>query len=441
MTIGFRAAGTATAANAAVTPLAPGVPAGLTSTDISILTVEIKGASAGVAPTITTPTDWWLIGTVTNNGTLVAGTDTGSNTIGMYYRIGTYSGPSITTSGGNSAGAAIVAYTTTLGDWDVAEAVVGSDTTVGSGISITGSAWGAAIASGDWVVGGFGGAGDNGTVTAAAIGGSSGATIGATNTRINQAVTTGLDSRLIVVDAPITAGSSTAAPTYTHTNAGSSTGHARLVRLREIATPAAIGTLTDTFTGGTIDTGKWTANGGTVAQVSNQLNIGVTAGYHNLATVDLWNLAGSAVYAEAVQLPAAQADVTTEMSFRPGSGTDGVYFVAYNGTLICRMIVGGVTVGDVTINPYVNATHRWWRFGQTGTDVLWDTSVDGTTWTNRRTSTAELDLSYGRFYLATGTWGAGTGTAIFDNVSTAPPVVRPVRPLVVSHAVRRASSW
>jgi hypothetical protein len=110
VTIAVRVAGGQTAAAVGVDAVNPSTGAGLVATDLSLMTVNIKASTAGVAPTITTPTNWTLIGAVTNNGTLVAATDAGSNTIGLYYRIGAPASTAqgvITITGANSAGAII----------------------------------------------------------------------------------------------------------------------------------------------------------------------------------------------------------------------------------------------------------------------------------------------------------------------------------------------
>lgn len=238
MTISLRAVGASTAAAAAVTPLAPGVPAGLTATDLSILIVEVKGLTAGTAPTITAGAGWSAVGPVTNNGTIVAGTDTGSNTIGMFYRTGTYSTPSVVTTGGDSAAAVIVAYQTTLTGWDVTATATGIDTTSGANGSINGTV-NINATTGDWVVVGAAMSGDVGSVTAETLA-ATGATFGTLANRLSLGVTTGTDSRLQVSDWPVTGGPSSAIPVYTWTNASSTTGHARFLRIREVTLDAEV---------------------------------------------------------------------------------------------------------------------------------------------------------------------------------------------------------
>lgn len=300
MTISLRAAGAATAATAAVSPLAPGAPAGLTATDISILVVEAKNATAGTAVTITTPTGWTPIGSVTNNGTLAPSNDAGSNAVGMYYRVGTYTAPSITTTGANSAGAGIVAYaTSTGGTWDVSQTTVGSDTTSAANGSITGAA-DIGLATGDWAIVGTGLSGDLGSVTAESLT-VTGATLGAYSSRINQAVTTGNDSRLLISDWPVTAGTSTAAPAYTWTNNSSLTGHARILRLREIVVaPSTAPTVTTPNSNQSTIRVSWTTVTGATSYDVERAGVTIATGV-TASPYDDNNRAASTTYAYRVR--------------------------------------------------------------------------------------------------------------------------------------------
>jgi MSHA biogenesis protein MshQ len=230
--------GATTTATGAVTGVTVAEPGSLTATSLSILVVEVKNNAAGTAATITTPTGWTIIGTVTNNGTLAPTNDAGSNGVGVYYRVGSgYGATTITTTGANSMGAGIAGYATSLGGWDTTTltsvTTTGSDTTSAANGSITGGAT-IAFTTNDWVLLGTGLSGDLGSVTAESLA-ATGATIGSRANRSNLGVSTGNDSRLLITDWPITAGPASAAPVYTWTNTSALTGHARFVVLREQA--------------------------------------------------------------------------------------------------------------------------------------------------------------------------------------------------------------
>jgi hypothetical protein len=267
MTLALRAAGTATSATAAVTAVNPAVPAGAVVGDLSVLTVVVKPYNT----VLTTPSGWTKIGEHTN-GTTAAGTDTGSTKVAVYVKedaavaaIGNI-GQDIA----NTMGAVINVYSKTKSSWDVAQFTQGSDTTDGANYSATG-AGGIAVAAGDWVLQGTAINGDIGTLSAFNTTGLAGATLGTHVNRTNAAFTTGTDCRLTAGDIPVTAGSSSAAPIYTFTNASSSSGTTMWVRLRETSVSNVLrekytsGADNDTITAGNTGATSVTQTGGSAA--------------------------------------------------------------------------------------------------------------------------------------------------------------------------------
>lgn len=243
MAISLRAVGTPTTAAAAVTPLAPGVPAGVVAGDLSLLFVEIKATSGTVAPAVTTPSGWTLQAAAISTGNdVAAANDVGENWIFVYYRTDAgYAAPSVGSTGGNSAGAVIVAWQKDPSEtWvlpTVSQSYVsGQDASSGANGSAAGSG-SLAVIPGDVLVTAAGLSGDLGTITAEGVT-ATGLTLGTYTNHVSLAVTTGTDSRLLVSSWPVTS-TATAIPTYTWTNTSSLTGVVRMLRLRVTAgTPA-----------------------------------------------------------------------------------------------------------------------------------------------------------------------------------------------------------
>ena len=238
MAIGLRAAGAVLSSSHAVTATNPLVPSGTTTGDLSIL--GAGGKPFGI--TFTDPSGWTKIGEATN-GTTASGTDTGSTKVAAWVRESAPVGAigNMTIGGSpNTLDAVINTYTKAADTtWDVTSWTTGGDTANGANFSATGGA-GIAVAAGDWVVAVCSVNGDVGTPSAIAIGGMSGATLGATSTRQSHAVTTGADNRLIVADCQVTDGSSSAAPTFTYTNASPGSGTVLWLRLREVPAPTVV---------------------------------------------------------------------------------------------------------------------------------------------------------------------------------------------------------
>lgn len=76
-----------------------------------------------------------------------------------------------------------------------------------------------------------------------------------------------------------------------------------------------------------------------------------------------------------------------------------------------------------TTLTYNSSTHRWVRIRRSGNSILWDTSSDGTSWTNRRTlSTPASWVNYQDLALLLEAYkdGASASIAEFDNLNTVP---------------------
>lgn len=235
----FYMQGSVTASNAALntSPTAPTVSSG----HLSLLVVSMKSSTAGVAPTSSTPSGWTILCPLEGNGTLVAGSETGSNWIIVYKREDSgYGNPTISTTGVDSMASAILVFhsskVTAGGSWDLTEKTKGSDTASGANVSITGDA-GIGAAAGDLILSVIGTSGDSGVSSAFTLAGMSGATLLQNNTPINRTVTTGTDSRTVTVYNYVIAGSSSSAPTFAYTNSSATTSHGVFIRLRDVLPP------------------------------------------------------------------------------------------------------------------------------------------------------------------------------------------------------------
>ncbi|MGW2223802.1 hypothetical protein [Streptomyces formicae] len=151
---------------------------------------------------------------------------------------------------------------------------------------------------------------------------------------------------------------------------------------------ALVGTLTDTFNDNIIGP-NWGNSYGGVSETGGKARVpcvaGVFAGYQ---TAKDWTLAGSSAF---VQLPLAAAangaSTEAQTAFNIIQATAGTY-LAINintvaGTIRFENNVG-YTDGAAVSLTYSAATHAWLRIRESGGTVFWDTSTDGSTWTNRR---------------------------------------------------------
>ncbi len=100
--------------------------------------------------------------------------------------------------------------------------------------------------------------------------------------------------------------------------------------------------------------------------------------------------------------------------------------------------------GGATSLTLDTTNHRWLRIRRSGTSVLWDTSPDGLTWTNRRTvATPASWVGYSLVDVLCETYKDAGALAFseFDNLNVTPRAI-PLPPRIANRAaIARASSW
>lgn len=184
-------------------------------------------------------------------------------------------------------------------------------------------------------------------------------------------------------------------------------------------------TLVDNFNDNIIGPNWGNAYGG-VSEVGGRARVPLVAGtYAGYQTGRSWTLAGASVYFKFVTRPVASTGTDVSCNFLVTSSTDGTSIgFKYNAVTSKLRMQSNVAYFDgaaleITYDP---VAHLWLRLRETGGNVLWDTSPDGTTWTNRRTLatpawvTSSIDTTALDFY---GYRDAGTTDyGEFDNVNT-----------------------
>jgi hypothetical protein len=174
----------------------------------------------------------------------------------------------------------------------------------------------------------------------------------------------------------------------------------------------SLSSLVDNFNDGVIGP-DWGNSYGGASESGGLAHVPCTTGYAGFQTSYTWTLAGASFFVKVVSVPAASTATEAYASVfvnAPGIGVVGgpqegyrVGFVinTVTGLLRCKNDTGYFDAGSVDIT-YNATTHAFLRLREDGTNVYWDTSPDGSTWTNRRT-------------LATPAWvAAEVGTCALD---------------------------
>lgn len=187
----------------------------------------------------------------------------------------------------------------------------------------------------------------------------------------------------------------------------------------------SLSTLVDNFNDNSISA-QWGDSYGGVTETGGRARVPLVAGaYAGYQTGRAWTLAGATVYLKTPTLPAVSTGTDVGVHFMVTSNVDGtaIGFKINRVTGMLRMQSNVAYYDAAAVEiAYSAVTHLWLRLREDGTNVYWDTSPDGTTWTNRRTlatpawvtaavDTCALDLFCYR--------DAGvTDFAEYDNVNT-----------------------
>jgi hypothetical protein len=202
------------------------------------------------------------------------------------------------------------------------------------------------------------------------------------------------------------------------------TSVAGVVSLTGVFTPyPGASTLSDNFDDNSIDTAKWPTNVGPVVETGGKIQAdasAVGAGEY-LRSVVGYSLIGSSVFVEVPTLPGTNVDgdVYAWLKFFLDTNNEIALFWE-EGTLYFRERIAGVN--SETNLAYDPVAHRWWRIRETGGNVQWHTSPDGTAWTQRRSKAAGRTWDLGAVEL--GAWRTGSAPtplyAEFDNLNATP---------------------
>ncbi|MEU6543899.1 hypothetical protein [Streptomyces sp. NPDC046859] len=157
----------------------------------------------------------------------------------------------------------------------------------------------------------------------------------------------------------------------------------------------SLSTLQDNFNDNVIGP-NWGNSYGGVSESGGKAHVPCGLGYAGYQTAYSWTLAGASFYVAVTTVPTAGAATEAYASVfvnHPEIGNAagpaygyriGFIINTVTGQLKCSSETGYFDAGAVSLT-YNATTHKFLRLREDGTNVYWDTSPDGTTWTNRRT--------------------------------------------------------
>lgn len=206
---------------------------------------------------------------------------------------------------------------------------------------------------------------------------------------------------------------------------------------------AKASTLTDNFDDNSINTSLWdadTANSGTVTETGSQLECtaadNTDNSYGALISDVTYDLDESSFFVKVVQDALGGVGSPDLLETSLNAGEVNTSFTALDDDCLRIQVADEViyyqyrvsgSVTDVASASYSDTTHLYWRIREESGTTYWDTSADGSSFTNRASvSTATHGLTHTALYLAIGmreydpSSGIQEATAIFDDFNVSP---------------------
>jgi hypothetical protein len=149
----------------------------------------------------------------------------------------------------------------------------------------------------------------------------------------------------------------------------------------------SLSALVDNFNDGVIGP-DWGNSYGGVTETGGRARVPCTTGFAGLQTAYSWTMAGASLFVKVASVPAASTATEAYCGVLvngDASGTRIGFTIKAVGNLLRMQNDTGyfdATAVEITYDP---VNHAFLRLREDGTNVYWDTSPDGSTWTNQRT--------------------------------------------------------
>lgn len=210
-----------------------------------------------------------------------------------------------------------------------------------------------------------------------------------------------------------------------------------------ITTPAFF----DDFNDNSLNATKWSVltpqSPAVVSEQGQQLRITLpasTATYNGIVSNATFDIRGATVQVEQVQAVSQAGWVEDHLVIEKDANNYYMLHTGAGGTVLRSMVNG---VNDQLVITYDPIAHHYWRLRHdlASNSVNFDTSVDGITWTTRKTTTAGFALTAVKFKLIAGAYGTGNaspGAAVYNDfqyiasATPLPPVCNPTAGLIIS---------
>jgi hypothetical protein len=149
------------------------------------------------------------------------------------------------------------------------------------------------------------------------------------------------------------------------------------------------GMLQDTFDDNSRDVVKWSGSYGDVVESGGRARVPCSTAFSAYQSASTYTLDESQVacrvFAPAVGGASVEA-LAEVLVITSTGGTDGGFSINAVSGQISLVSRSGYFDGSAVVLTYSATTHAWLRLRESAGVLYWDTSPDGSTWTNRRSS-------------------------------------------------------
>lgn len=157
---------------------------------------------------------------------------------------------------------------------------------------------------------------------------------------------------------------------------------------------------------------------------NNMCKVPCTSSYGSVYSSSAYDLTNSQIYARVVQLPNTGNGSTSFIFQLVLDSNNGISIQANPTSIAYTVTTGGIA--STTSATYDGTAHKWWQIRASGSNVYFETSADGLTWTTRRTVSPSFAMTSLTAYFTCGYWDTepNPGYALIDHVNY-PPIQPP----------------
>lgn len=186
---------------------------------------------------------------------------------------------------------------------------------------------------------------------------------------------------------------------------------------------AKIDTLTDNFDDNSINATIW--NDDSASETGGQMVITVDSGqgtYNGIASDVGYDLTDSSVFIELVSAGDTSLSFITYI-IEMYDTADIYWCIEYGATdeIVAYASPDSSTYNEVYRATYNSSIHKWFKIRHSSGTFYFDTSADGTNWTNRgSTSSTGYTITSLVAFFGVENPGSGSTTVVFDNFNVSP---------------------